>query len=307
MATFDHNEQHFFTQPFTFGYKILSNIYTGYQTRSCVNNRQYTNTKNEIKILDVQETSQCLKIYNTPPYIEDLPKFNGNYKTIVEVVSNDIVDQGLIEKMNQNPVILNMASFLHPGGGFKKGALAQEEDMCRRSDMWLHLESQTYPMPTAGGFYISKINIFRFGRDRDYAFMDEPIQIAVLCVAAVKNPDTLVANSNENENEKEKTEELILTEKARDWNFRAMYTQFKMSLDHQHDVLILGAFGCGAYHNPPREIANIYMKVLSEYFPGCFKKVTFSIIPKTGQNYKTFSEIVNQFNNKTIEISTQNL
>ena len=40
-------------------------------------------------------------------------------------------------------LVLNLASPVHPGGGVRRGARAQEEDLCRKSSLLLSLESKT--------------------------------------------------------------------------------------------------------------------------------------------------------------------
>lgn len=63
---------------------------------------------------------------------------------------------------------------------------------------------------------------------------------------------------------------------------------------HGHSTLILGAFGCGAYGNPPRQIAGLFRDVFAEEeFTGVFKRIVFAIIDTPGSNnYDVFSEIL---------------
>lgn len=56
-------------------------------------------------------------------------------------------------------------------------------------------------------------------------------------------------------------------------------TIFRIGLLHGHDSLVLGAFGCGAFHNPPAEVARLFHEVMEEEeFKNKFKVIIFSII-----------------------------
>ncbi|OJU72698.1 MAG: TIGR02452 family protein [Alphaproteobacteria bacterium 40-19] len=70
----------------------------------------------------------------------------------------------------------------------------------------------------------------------------------------------------------------------------AMRSQFRVAADHNHDTLLLGAFGCGVFQNDPNDVAKFYKDVLTENeFSGRFRKVYFGITP--GQNYETFKRV----------------
>ena len=61
------------------------------------------------------------------------------------------------------------------------------------------------------------------------------------------------------------------------------------------DILILFAFGCGAFKNSPEYIATIFKKII-ETTPYSYKKIIFAIYddanaPKEG-NYNTFKRIL---------------
>ena len=61
--------------------------------------------------------------------------------------------------------------------------------------------------------------------------------------------------------------------------------------------LVLGAFGCGAYQNPPSLVAGAFKDVLrEEEFQKRFSEICFAILPdiRTGdRNYNEFSKIFN--------------
>jgi len=60
------------------------------------------------------------------------------------------------------------------------------------------------------------------------------------------------------------------------------------------DVLILGAWGCGAFKNDPKLVASVFWRLLSvsgNYW-GRFKKVVFSVYDKWGDlpNFNAFAD-----------------
>ena len=57
------------------------------------------------------------------------------------------------------------------------------------------------------------------------------------------------------------------------------------------DILVLGAFGCGAFENDPAVVARAYKTALRE-FPNVFKKIVFAIYcpPGRSTNYDLFKK-----------------
>mmetsp|Transcript_29158 Transcript_29158/g.62705 ORF Transcript_29158/g.62705 Transcript_29158/m.62705 type:complete len:104 (-) Transcript_29158:183-494(-) len=58
------------------------------------------------------------------------------------------------------------------------------------------------------------------------------------------------------------------------------------------DTIVLGAFGCGAFHNPAKDVATCFCEMLqSDEFAGCFRRVVFAIVdprPQDAGNLRTF-------------------
>jgi len=85
--------------------------------------------------------------------------------------------------------------------------------------------------------------------------------------------------------------------KKKNWDYQVTCNVidniFKVSYVKKHDVLILGALGCGAYSNPTREIAQIFKLYLDKY-NGCFKTIIFAVLSKDdgsyNNNYNIFCE-----------------
>lgn len=57
------------------------------------------------------------------------------------------------------------------------------------------------------------------------------------------------------------------------------------------DVLVLGAFGCGAFRNNPVVVAEAYAQLLVKY-KGRFSAVEFAVYspPHSSENYDAFSK-----------------
>nr|MCR5475253.1 TIGR02452 family protein [Lachnospiraceae bacterium] len=59
------------------------------------------------------------------------------------------------------------------------------------------------------------------------------------------------------------------------------------------DILVLGAFGCGAFQNDPEVVARAYKTVLQE-FPKVFKQIEFAVYcpPGGSRNYEVFKRVL---------------
>jgi uncharacterized protein (TIGR02452 family) len=59
-----------------------------------------------------------------------------------------------------------------------------------------------------------------------------------------------------------------------------------------HDVVILGAMGCGAWRSPPQAVADVFARVLPEY-NGCFNQIFIAILNTNGRPFdgKTLGEL----------------
>ena len=208
------------------------------------------------------------------------------------LATRQLVDQGL------NPAVLNMASLYHPGGGVLQGSSAQEEDLCRRSNLAISLyqfslpggrygdladmvhvkrRAERYPMDnTYGGIYSPDITFFRAAKDEGYALLDEPFRAAVISVASLNYNPRHGHNQLENGNIPE-SDKPILKEKIR--------TILRIGALKKHDSLVLGALGCGAFCTPPAQMARLFHQVLSEKeFVGRFIKIVFAIIDSASSN-----------------------
>jgi len=173
--------------------------------------------------------------------------------------------------------VLNMASRSNPNGGYQTGAAAQEENLTRRTNLFQCLDDPyqnnagkkwSYPLPEFGGVYSPGVCVFRRAESKGYAFMTQPDYLAIISVWAYKDPPT---ESNPSTGELRLSGNIIRHFKKK------MTAILNIALDNGHDSVVLGAFGCGAYGNPPNHIALLFKEVIMGDFKGCFSHILFAI------------------------------
>ena len=224
------------------------------------------------------------------------------YETEINIENEDCMAVGIaLKNKGLNPVILNMANAFNAGGGVTRGSMAQEEEIFRCTNIYESLfplhkdlgyrygfeikgERLGYPMTKYGAIYSPEITIFREGKKGGYKLMKEPVKMAFISAAAFKNPPL--------ENEETLRSDLvpIMLQKIR--------AILRIALINKHDCFVLGAWGCGAFKNPPKHIASLFHTVIKEEeFKSRFKNITFAIIEdynslKDGRkgNLKPFQE-----------------
>ena len=208
------------------------------------------------------------------------------HRTRVEVRDADCLEVAReFGEAGEAPAVLNMASRRNPGGGVLNGAGAQEESLFRRSNLLHSLyqfveygcdydvppspDGHGYPIPReSGGIYTPPAFVFRASASRGYAFLPEPYAAAFVTVPAISGPDVYTVDG-----------ELRLTDRMAEATRRKIRAIFRTAHHHGHADLVLSAFGCGAFRNPPGHMAILFRETLAEpEFEGVFRRVTFSVI-----------------------------
>jgi uncharacterized protein (TIGR02452 family) len=196
-------------------------------------------------------------------------------KTIIGVVEDDtlscchkLVEYGL------NVAGLNMANPVNAGGGVKRGAFAQEENCFRRSNYFMALPQSMYPIPETGCIYTPLITVFK---DKDYQMM-KPFTVSMIACAAIIDP--LLTDDGEYVKQDDVK---IMKHK--------IGQMFQVAYKNKIDTLVLGAFGCGAFGNPPKQVASMFNEYLDIYNK-CFKYIIFAIKSQNDINYQIFSQII---------------
>lgn len=68
---------------------------------------------------------------------------------------------------------------------------------------------------------------------------------------------------------------------------------FEIAAANGNEALILGAFGCGAFKNPPIVVAKVFAEQL-QAFRGCFKAIEFAVFhtEREAGNYNAFKAAI---------------
>lgn len=207
--------------------------------------------------------------------------------------------QKLVAGGKKGILALNNASPVHPGGGVRKGARAQEEDLCRKSTLLMSLESED-----AFEYYDYNRGLNNFNgsdaciispnveviKDADGKKMRNTFTCAVLTCAAPK------VNRGYNGLNKGQYIELVRNR---------IYVMLKVSAYMGYRNLVLGAWGCGAYGNDARLISNIFYEAITDFkYCDCtidelFESINFAVLDRTPDKYN-FREFNRNFRERIL-------
>lgn len=177
-----------------------------------------------------------------------------------------------------NVSMLNMASFSSPGGGVKKGSRAQEEHLCRLSNLYPTLKKLKYPWKEFDCFAHKNVTFVR--DEESFEFLKKPWKCDIISVAGYKLSSPKQFTKETFENMVKKIQQIV-----------------QMAVTLKTQVLVLSPIGCGAYSNPNDQIALAFWKVfVGQNWKSCFHRVVFAIIDD--HNSSDIEVFKNMFANK---------
>ena len=200
--------------------------------------------------------------------------------------------------------VLNFASSTNPGGGVVNGSSAQEECLCRGSTLYFTLDTDENwarfyephrrsrnPLHNDDILYTSGITVFKTDTASPKQMAEsEWYDVDVITCAA---PNLREKPSNRH-NSGDGSESLLLS----DSELKKVHEQrdkriFDVAVQQNVDVLVLGAFGCGAFMNNPAVVARVMMNLAKKY-AHAFKTIEFAVYcpPYDDSNYREFIKIL---------------
>ena len=201
--------------------------------------------------------------------------------------------------------VLNMANGTNFGGGYLIGSLAQEEDMFRKTTVVLSKNegeivrgkySETMIRlinAKEGQVYISEEPHICFRDTDDKRFFLLPSEdwfsfYELRAAARDYNP--------------KHNDGIVIPFDSKDCERRIraqLYTLARRKIRH----VVLSAFGCGAFRNPPDKVSDIYKKVIMSDFLTIFDVIVFAIYDPSSKptgNFRSFKETFKGFKSEEL-------
>lgn len=260
------------------------------ETLKIIENGIYSCSEREIDISEkINFTLNNTKYYTSA----DLEKLSNTINleldnnTLIEITNEDSISciLRLAEEGEQGIMCLNFASTKNPGGGFLKGALAQEESLAVSSALYgsqlkaydfyenhRNIKSCVY---SDAMIYSPKVPVFR---NKNGTLLNKSFEVDFITSAAV---NTGVVKRKE-PNLKDDIPSLM---------DKRIEKLLSLCVKESQEVLILGAWGCGVFQNDPNIIASLFYSQLNGKFKGQFKRVVFAIYSRNEKFIEAFKTV----------------
>ncbi|MFJ8565627.1 TIGR02452 family protein [Streptomyces sp. NPDC093514] len=236
------------------------------------------------------EAKAGTRIYGPNRVIPDGQPVSGGAVTVVEVTgeSSTVAARRLATATAADPdpapvAVLNFASARNPGGGYVRGAKAQEEALCRASALYETLleAPEYYEIHRAerSTFYTDRVihspGVPVFRDDRG-GLLETPFRAGFLTSPA-PNAGTI------RRQEPERVAEIpgALARRAE--------LVLEVAAVHGYRRLVLGAWGCGVFRNDPEQVAEAFRGLLAGRFAGVFERVVFGILDPAPATREAFA------------------
>lgn len=235
------------------------------------------------------EKEKPIKIYEKPAQI---------------IVSKKRTLEAASAYTDQKVCVLNFASASNPGGGVAKGSSAQEEAICRCSTLYENLtekhmwdkfyvphRKERNPLHNDDCIYTPGVVVFKTDAAYPRLLPEEKwYKVNVLTCAAPNLRQRPSNGMNPGDGDKA----VRISQKVlKQLHEKRMWKVLDIAAAEGNEVVILGAFGCGAFSNPPMVVAAAMKTVVQEY---CyrFKTIEFAVYcsPRDDENYRVFSRIL---------------
>ena len=196
--------------------------------------------------------------------------------------------------------VLNFASATNPGGGVVNGASAQEECLCRCSTLYWNLDipemwnvfyqphrKSRDPLHNDDCIYTPDVIVCKTDTEQPELMNEKDwYKVNVISCAA---PNLRERPSNAMNPMAGAKKVSITPKKLLELHEKRMRRILDLAAENKNEVVILGAFGCGAFQNDPGVVALAMKHVLPDYLH-VFETIEFAVYcsPRDDSNYRAF-------------------
>ena len=218
------------------------------------------------------------------------------------IVSKKRTFEAAMNYQEKKVAVLNFASASNPGGGVVNGSSAQEECLCRCSTLYCNLTEDfmwknfyqphrhaANPIHNDDLIYTPDVVIFK--SDTPYPRLLPPNKWTKVNVITCAAPNLRERPSNAFNTGDGNQAVKISPAQLEQIHIQRGRKILATAAANKNEVIILGAFGCGAFMNNPEIVANAYTKLVEE-FKNAFKVIEFAIYcsPRDDSNFRIFSD-----------------
>ena len=255
-------------------------------------------SRKEMEEINVYLPKEVRKYSNqsdfNPPYVIGRCGYGCENQDSFSLARERIAHEYLYDNDIPKILVLNLANAVHPGGGVRRGAKAQEEDLCRSSSLLISLESKT-----AEKYYEYNKNLHtKMGsdalmitpqveiiRDENGELLDDTVVVSVVTCAA-----PMVSYGKEGMSDADYKQ--MMFDRITGLLKSVAYLGYKN--------LVLGAWGCGAFGNDAAVISDLFYSALKNLdYNGhsqkdLFRRIDFAVLDRTKEQYN-FKEFCRNF------------
>ena len=237
----------------------------------CENNRRLVD-----KIKSSMACNRVISEENADDILENLIYGNETEKEVKMIVSKKRSFEVASAYRGKHISVLNIASATNPGGGVTKGASAQEECLCRISTLYKCISASEiteafhkkhrYALKTGkmNSLYnddciqTCDVTVFKSDTAKPVLLSEEDwFDVDVISCAA---PNLRYMSQHDKNWKKNVTDKKLF-----DIYKKRINRVLDIASCAKSDVIILGAFGCGAFANPPELVAKAMHAAIDEH------------------------------------------
>lgn len=237
---------------------------------------------------------------------EPLPSFDRSRYTdrVSLTVSKKRTLEAAAAYKNMRVAVHNFASATNPGGGVTKGSTAQEECLCRCSALYEMLNTKEMwdgfynphraasdPVHNDDIIYTPGVVVFKTDTSAPVTMPEsEWYEVDVITCAAPNLRDNPSNPYNQNDGMRKVK---ISDNELLEIHEKRLRRILDVAAYNDDEVVVLGAFGCGAFQNKPEVVARAAANVIGDYL-NAFRIIEFAVYcsPRDLRNYDVFKRVI---------------